>query len=89
MPELFAAIDFDTANQRAVSACAVAVARVTSGVPEQPQKMLILPPPGPFSFTFVHGIRRRHLRDAGVFRSVWPRLAPQLERWVVLPRPRP
>jgi DNA polymerase-3 subunit epsilon len=79
LPPLFATIDFETANLRPTSACAVSVVRVNAGEPEHPSVMLINPPPGPFLFTWVHGIRRRDVRGAGLFRSAWPKVSPLLE----------
>jgi DNA polymerase-3 subunit epsilon len=79
LPPFFVAIDFETANLRSTSACAVSVVRVKAGELEQASGMLINPPPGPFLFTWVHGIRRRDVRRADVFRSAWPKLLPLLE----------
>jgi len=79
LPSLFVAIDFETANLRSTSACAVSVVRVKAGEPEQARGLLIKPPPGPFLFTWVHGIRRRDVHHAEVFGSAWPKLLPLLE----------
>jgi DNA polymerase-3 subunit epsilon len=79
LPSLFVAIDFETANLRSSSACAVAVVRVKAGEPEQARGLLIKPPPGPFLFTWVHGIRRRDVLHAEAFGSAWPRLLPLLD----------
>ena len=79
LPPLFVAIDFETANLRSTSACAVSVVRVKAGQLEAASGLLINPPPGPFLFTWVHGIRRRDVRGADLFRSAWPKLLPLLD----------
>jgi DNA polymerase III subunit epsilon len=79
LPPIFVAIDFETANLRSTSACAVSVVRVKAGDLEQASGMLINPPPGPFLFTWVHGVRRRDVRRAEPFRSAWLTLSPLLE----------
>jgi DNA polymerase-3 subunit epsilon len=78
LPPFFAAIDFETANLRADSACAVSVARVQHGAVRQASRQLINPPPGPFVFTWVHGIRRRDVAKADSFRAAWPLLSAEL-----------
>jgi DNA polymerase-3 subunit epsilon len=79
LPPIFAAIDFETANLRSSSACAVSIVRFKAGELEQASGLLINPPPGPFLFTWVHGIRRSDVRGAEAFRSAWPKLLPLLE----------
>jgi len=79
LPPVFVAIDFETANSRATSACAVGLVRVERGFVQSPVSFLIQPPPGPFTFSWIHGIKRHHVRFAGVFRSVWEKLSPLLD----------
>jgi DNA polymerase-3 subunit epsilon len=76
LPPVFAAIDFETANLHPRSACAVSVVRVEAGRLAEGRDLLINPPPGPFLFTWLHGIRRRDVRSAEGFRSAWSRLLP-------------
>ena len=52
----FVAIDFETANHRGDSACALGLVRVEDGAVTAAESLLIRPPDRNFSFTWVHGI---------------------------------
>lgn len=68
MPVDFTAIDFETANSHAASACAVGLARVRGGVVVERAEWLIKPPAGhdtfvPFNIK-IHGITPEMVADA-------------------------
>jgi DNA polymerase-3 subunit epsilon len=70
----FTAIDFETANERADSACAVGVVRVERGVVVRRFARLIRPPTRRFVFSWLHGITWDDVADAPRFAEVWPEL---------------
>ena len=70
----FVAIDFETANQRKVSACAVGLATGRNGKIEVVRSFLIRPPETRFEFTGIHGLRWKDVRDAPTFGELWPTL---------------
>jgi DNA polymerase-3 subunit epsilon len=74
----FVAIDFETADYRADSACAVGVVRVRDGRIAEQITQLIRPLRQQFAFTWVHGITWQMVRDEPVFAEVWHRLRPLL-----------
>ena len=74
----FAAIDFETANHSRDSACAVGVAIVQAGQILPLKRYLIRPPTPEFSFTCIHGLTWRDVRDAPTFSQVWKDLFPVL-----------
>ncbi|MGQ3045310.1 MAG: exonuclease domain-containing protein [Niveispirillum sp.] len=79
------AIDFETANARRDSACAVGVAEVFR--PEAPIfRRLIRPEPAEFSpfCVAVHGIRATDVAHAPTFAGIWPDLSRRLEGAVLL-----
>lgn len=79
------AIDFETANARRDSACAVGVAEVFR--PDAPVfRRLIRPEPAEFSpfCVAVHGIRPHDVADAPTFAGIWPDLSRRLEGAVLL-----
>ncbi len=67
----FAAIDFETANRDRNSACAVGVVVVEDGRIARRYYELIRPPSRWFTFTFIHGLTWRDVRDAPRFDAVW------------------
>jgi len=75
----FAAIDFETADYGADSACAVAIVRVRDGRVVARDCRLIRPPRREFVFTYIHGISWSDVRDQPSFGELWPGLAPLLE----------
>ena len=75
----FVAIDFETADYGADSACAIGVVRVSGGSVERKERRLIRPPRSRFAFTGIHGIAWEHVRAERPFGEVWSELAPMLE----------
>ena len=73
-PGRFAAIDFETANPRADSACALGVAVVEDGRIVDRIYELIRPATPEFSFTAVHGLTWADVRAAPAFDELWPRI---------------
>ena len=60
----FVAIDFETANHRRDSACAVGLATGCNGRIVASRTYTIRPPTPQFSFTGIHGVRWEDVRDA-------------------------
>ena len=58
----FVAIDFETANHRKISACAVGLATGRNGKIEVVRSFLIRPPQTRFEFTGIHGLRWKDVR---------------------------
>jgi len=67
----FAAIDFETADSRLDSACAVGIVRVDEGVIHQKCSRYIQPPRNSFRYTSVHGISWKDVKDEPAFAEVW------------------
>jgi DNA polymerase III subunit epsilon len=70
----FVAIDFETANRSATSACAIGLVTVENGVITQQEHFLIRPPSSEFEFTDVHGITWRDVAKAPTFGELWPQI---------------
>ena len=75
----FVAIDFETADFRADSACAVGLVRVERLRIVAKEVVLIRPPRPRVHFTSIHGITWPMVREAPTFAEIWPRLAPLLD----------
>jgi DNA polymerase-3 subunit epsilon len=75
----FVAIDFETADSGADSACAVALVRVENWRVTQKVVRLIRPPRRWIRYTYIHGIEWRHVADQPLFSQVWPELCPLLD----------
>jgi DNA polymerase-3 subunit epsilon len=75
----FVAIDFETADQGADSACAVALVRVEGWQVVAKEARLIRPPRRWVRFSYIHGIEWRHVADQPPFGDVWPSVAPLLD----------
>lgn len=73
-PPTFVALDFETANKRRDSACAVGAVRVERGRIVERFTQLLRPPTRHFEFTGLHGIAWHHVRTAPTFRQLWPKL---------------
>ncbi len=67
----FVAIDFETANERPDSACAMALVRVEGGQIVHREVCLIRPSSERFSFTGIHGISWTQVRNERPFAEVW------------------
>lgn len=80
----FVAIDFETADHGADSACAVGLVRVENRAVVARETVLIRPPRPQVLFTWVHGITWEMVKDAEPFAPAWQRLAPLLDGAAVL-----
>ena len=87
---VFVAIDFETADRGADSACSVGLVRVENGSITRKLVQLIRPPrletgdlftpaPAEFEFTYIHGIKPDMVAQAPTFAQAWPKLAPILD----------
>lgn len=74
----FAAIDFETANCGADSACAVGVVIVERGRIVARLHERIRPPSREFVFTHIHGIKWDDVKEAPRFDAVWAGIAQEL-----------
>lgn len=77
--EAFTAIDFETANHGADSACAVGLVRVEHGRIVRRERRLIRPPSRDFFFTHIHGLSWKDVETAPTFAQAWPALVEVLE----------
>jgi DNA polymerase-3 subunit epsilon len=75
----FVAIDFETADHAADSACAVGLVRVEGSKIVARETVLIRPPRSRIIFTYVHGITWPMVKDAPIFKDAWTKLAPLLD----------
>lgn len=65
------AIDFETADHGADSACALGIATIEDGTIAKQAYSLIRPPRRNFVFTYIHGIAWRDVEAAPSFDEVW------------------
>ena len=79
MNQTFVAIDFETADHGADSACAVGLVRVEGWEVVAREARLIRPPRRYIRFTYIHGITWLQVQDAPAFAELWPQLAPLLD----------
>lgn len=75
----FTAIDFETADYGADSACAVALVRVEDGRIVTRDCRLIRPPRREFVFSWLHGITWEHVAGEPTFGEVWTGMLPLVE----------
>ena len=75
----FLAIDFETANYSADSACALAFIRVENGVIVRRDSWLIRPPSSWFVFTDIHGITWKDVKDEPTFGELWQEMKPHFD----------
>ncbi|MCB9893109.1 MAG: 3'-5' exonuclease [Planctomycetes bacterium] len=68
----FVAIDFETADHYADSACAVGLVRVENGRVVRRVRQLIRPPRDIMLFTHIHGITLDAVEDKPEFGQAWP-----------------
>jgi DNA polymerase-3 subunit epsilon len=71
----FVALDFETADHRPDSACAIGVARVEDGVIVATESTLVRPPRQKVHFTGLHGLSWTTLRHAPSFGAAWPKVS--------------
>lgn len=74
----FAAIDFETANYKRNSACAVSIVVVRNNLILNQSTYLIRPPDETFAFTHIHGIRWKDVADKPAFDELWPHIVKYL-----------
>ena len=74
----FIAIDFETANEKRNSACALGIAVVKDGKVTGHRSWLIRPPEMRFAFhnMVVHGIQARDVESQPTFDKVWSEIKP-------------
>jgi DNA polymerase-3 subunit epsilon len=70
----FVAIDFETANYQANSACSVGLVKVMDGEIVDRAVHLIRPPTREFVFTYIHGLTWSDVAKADDFGKLWPSL---------------
>lgn len=75
----FAAIDFETADTGADSACAVGIVTVSEGRISGRKYFLIKPPRRDFRFTYIHGITWDQVAGSPDFAKAWAVFKPLLE----------
>jgi DNA polymerase-3 subunit epsilon len=75
----FVAIDFETADYGADSACAIGLARVHAEKLVDTATFLIRPPRRRFEFTDIHGITWDMVAEAPDFAQVWRDVRPMLK----------
>jgi DNA polymerase-3 subunit epsilon len=75
----FAAIDFETANNRRNSACSLSIVTVRDNEVKDQVTCLIRPPTRRFEFTNIHGIRWKDVQDMPSFDDLWPFISEKLQ----------
>ena len=78
-PPAFVAIDFETADNGADSACAIGLVRVESGEITQRLTRLIRPPRRSNQYAHIHGIRWEDVQHEPTFAELWPTILPVLD----------
>lgn len=72
----FVALDFETADHGADSACALGVAVVEDGAVATRAYSLIRPPRRRMAFSHIHGLTWDDVAEAPCFAELWPGLRP-------------
>ena len=72
----FVAIDFETANYRPDSACALGLVKVVDGIIVDKEVHLIKPPTREFVFTYIHGLTWKDVVKEADFGEIWPKVVP-------------
>ena len=82
----FVVIDFETANERRNSACAIGITKVRNGIVCETVDRLIRPPELRFSHwnTRVHGITQSDVADCPTLDKLWPELADYFKNELVV-----
>lgn len=78
-PPLYVALDFETADYGADSACALGMAKVEKGQVVDTYYRLIRPPRKKVMFTWVHGITWEQVKNSPDFITIWPEVAAFLQ----------
>jgi DNA polymerase-3 subunit epsilon len=79
MPPIFVAIDFETADYGADSACAIGLVRVENWQITARISRLIRPPRSWIQFAWLHGITWERVCNEPTFCALWPELCPILD----------
>jgi DNA polymerase-3 subunit epsilon len=81
----FVAIDFETANPKRSSICAIGMVFVRNGKAVERFYSLVRPQPLQFDpfFVSIHGIKEDHVKDAPTFAELWPQIRPKITSPVV------
>jgi DNA polymerase-3 subunit epsilon len=72
----FVAIDFETANYQANSACSVGLVKVADGVIVDKAMYLIKPPTREFVFSYIHGLTWKDVAKEEDFGKLWSKIEP-------------
>lgn len=72
----FLAIDFETANRRPESACAIGLVLVEDNKIIEKKHLLIRPPDSWFEFTYIHKITWDDVKNELTFKEVWGKINP-------------
>lgn len=82
----FTAVDFETANFRRGSACAIGLVRVEDGVIVDEYYSLLKPDPFEFNYinTGIHGIKADDCANAKSFNQIWEDIRPWLDDQIVV-----
>jgi len=72
----FLAIDFETADNGADSACAIGMVRVENNNIVKTDVKLIRPPRERMMFTHIHGLSWNDVKNSPSFGDLWPEIAP-------------
>lgn len=77
----FAAIDFETANEKYTSICSVGIVIVREGQVVDSFYSLVKPTPNyyPWNYTRVHGIKFKDTANSPLFPEVWKMVEPKIE----------
>jgi DNA polymerase III subunit epsilon len=70
------AIDFETADQSADSACAIGIVSIEKGKITKKRYRLIRPPRRHFIFSYIHGISWADVEAQPTFSEVWDQFVP-------------
>ena len=73
------AIDFETADKRSDSACALGLCVIVDGIVVDSWYSLIRPPRQDVLFSYIHGLYWDDVKDAPGFADVWQQVLPYLE----------
>ena len=79
MSETFVALDFETADNGADSACAIGLVTAKNGKIIDRQHFLIRPPRPYIMFTYIHGITWEMVKDKPTFKDLWPQIKKTLD----------
>jgi DNA polymerase-3 subunit epsilon len=74
----YVALDFETADYKRDSACAIGMVAVSDGRIVDRYYQLIRPPRQAFVFTYIHGITWEHVKNEPTFKAVWKNISAYL-----------